>query len=178
MTLSREVRRLERAWQNGTAWPKRLDWVEITNLRGWDGQRIKFPFPIVAISGENGSGKSTIIQACAAVYQKQHSQGSVKQKGTKYASDFFPGTFWGIKIAWLVIVATAFSLQPYLKLNQLSTQRLMRGMIVAVLLYFGALIWLQKSVPVQRNISTWSSRRWASRKSGRRACNSYAKAAR
>lgn len=94
MALSREVRRLERAWQNETAWPKRLDWVEITNLRGWNGQRIKFPFPIVAISGENGSGKSTIIQACAAVYQKQHSQGSVKQKGTKYASDFFPSTFW------------------------------------------------------------------------------------
>lgn len=94
MTISREVNRLTRAWQNGTAWPKRLNWVEINNLRGWDGQRIKFPFPIVAISGENGSGKSTIIQACAAVYQRQQSQGSVKQKGTKYASDFFPSTYW------------------------------------------------------------------------------------
>jgi predicted ATPase len=94
MPLSREVRRLERSWQNETAWPKRLDWVEIENIRGWHGQRIRFPFPIVAISGENGSGKSTIIQACAAVYQKQQSKGSVKQKGTKYASDFFPDTFW------------------------------------------------------------------------------------
>ena len=37
--------------QNETAWPKRLDWVEIENIRGWQGQRIKFPFPIVAISG-------------------------------------------------------------------------------------------------------------------------------
>jgi predicted ATPase len=89
MPLSREVRRLERSWQNGTAWPKRLDWVEIENIRGWQGQRIRFPFPIVAISGENGSGKSTIIQACAAVYQRYQSKGSVKQKGTKYASDFF-----------------------------------------------------------------------------------------
>lgn len=94
MALSREIRRLERSWQNETAWPKRLDWIEIDNIRGWSGQRIKFPFPIVAISGENGSGKSTIIQACAAVYQKYHSKGSVKQKGTKYASDFFPRTFW------------------------------------------------------------------------------------
>jgi len=92
--LSKEVRRLERSWQNETAWPKRLDWVEIDNIRGWQGQRIKFPFPIVAISGENGSGKSTIIQACAAVYQRHLSKGSVKQKGTKYASDFFPRTFW------------------------------------------------------------------------------------
>ena len=94
MPISKEVRRLERAWQNETAWPKRLNWIEIQNLRGWAGQRIRFPFPIVAISGENGSGKSTIIQACAAVYQRYESKGSVKQKGTKYASDFFPGTFW------------------------------------------------------------------------------------
>ena len=58
---------------------------------------------------------------------------------------FFPGTFWGIKIAWLVIVAAVFSLRSSLKLNQATTQRLMRGMIVAVLLYFAALIWLQKT---------------------------------
>jgi predicted ATPase len=94
MALSREVRRLERSWMNETAWPKRLDWVEIENIRGWQGQRIRLPFPIMAIAGENGSGKSTIIQACAAAYQKQQSKGSVKQKGTKYASDFFPNTFW------------------------------------------------------------------------------------
>jgi len=94
MALSKEVRRLERAWQNETAWPKRLDWIEINRIRGWDGQRIRFPFPIVAIAGENGSGKSTIIQACASAYQRTHSVGSVKQKGTKYASDFFPQTFW------------------------------------------------------------------------------------
>lgn len=94
MAISKEMRRLERSWQNETAWPKRLDWIEIDKIRGWTGQRIKFPFPIVAIAGENGSGKSTIIQACAAVYQRYLSQGSVKQKGTKYASDFFPNTFW------------------------------------------------------------------------------------
>ena len=94
MALSKEIRRLERSWLNETAWPKRLDWIEIDNVRGWAGQRIRFPFPIVAIAGENGSGKSTIIQACAAVYQKQKSKGSVKQKGTRYASDFFPSTYW------------------------------------------------------------------------------------
>ncbi|MGH7230783.1 MAG: ATP-dependent nuclease [Nitrospiraceae bacterium] len=94
MPLSKEVRRLERSWENETAWPKRLDWIEIENIRGWNGHRIRFPFPIVAISGENGSGKSTVIQACASVYQKYQSKGSVKQKGTKYASDFFPDTFW------------------------------------------------------------------------------------
>jgi len=35
MPLSKEVRRLERSWENETAWPKRLDWVEIENIRGW-----------------------------------------------------------------------------------------------------------------------------------------------
>lgn len=94
MPLHRDVRRLQRSWQNETAWPKRLEWIEIENIRGWSGQTIRFPFPIVSISGENGSGKSTVIQACASVYQRYVSKGSVKQKGTKYASDFFPETFW------------------------------------------------------------------------------------
>ena len=94
MALSREVRRLQRSWQNQTAWPKRLDWIEISGLRGWLGQRIEFPFPIVAIGGENGSGKSTIIQAAACVYQRKIDRGGIKQPGTKYASDFFPGTYW------------------------------------------------------------------------------------
>lgn len=94
MVLSKEVRRLARSWQNQTAWPKRLDWVEVSGLRGWQGQRISFPFPIVAIAGENGSGKSTILQAAAAAYQRHVSKGSVKQKGTKYPSDFFPDTYW------------------------------------------------------------------------------------
>ena len=94
MALSREVRRLERSWQNQVAWPKRLEWIEISRLRGWKGQRIDFPFPIVAITGENGSGKSTIIQAAASVYQKTAGLGAVRQKGVQYASDFFPSTYW------------------------------------------------------------------------------------
>ena len=86
MPLSNEVRRLERSWANDTAWPKRLEWIEINRLRGWSGQRIEFEFPIVAISGENGSGKSSIIQAAASVYRDQ--------LGKYYASEFFPGTAW------------------------------------------------------------------------------------
>src|SRR5262249_55950407 len=69
MPFSNEVRRLERSWTNDTAWPRRLEWIEIKGLRGWTGQRIEFQFPIVAISGENGSGKSSIIQAAASVYR-------------------------------------------------------------------------------------------------------------
>ena len=89
MALSNEVRRLDRSWQNETAWPKRLEWIEIKGLRGWTGQRIEFHFPIVAISGENGSGKSSIIQAAASVYKP-----GVAPTGKYYASEFFPSTAW------------------------------------------------------------------------------------
>ncbi len=89
MASSKEMRRLEAKWLQGTHWPKRLEWMEITGLRGWTGHRIEFRFPITAIVGENGSGKSTILQAAAASYR---SPGPSKKM--KFASDFFPDTPW------------------------------------------------------------------------------------
>lgn len=90
MSLSNEVRRLARSWQNESAWPKRLEWIEIKGLRGWNGQRVEFQFPIVSLSGENGSGKSSIIQAAASVYRPSLSS----PIGKYYASEFFPNTAW------------------------------------------------------------------------------------
>jgi predicted ATPase len=84
MALSPEMRRLQNKWTTGTSWPKRLEWIELTGVRGWSGQRIDFQFPIVALVGENGSGKSTILQAAAAVYRSAPKD--------RYASDFFPDT--------------------------------------------------------------------------------------
>lgn len=89
MSNSREMRRLQAKWQQNTGWQKRLEWVEIDGIRGWAGQRIPFNFPIVAIVGENGSGKSTILQAAAAVYQPADD----REKGW-FASDFLPKTIW------------------------------------------------------------------------------------
>ncbi len=89
MALSREMRRLQSKWLAGKSWPKRLEWMEITGLRGWTGHRIEFRFPIVAVVGENGSGKSTILQAAAASYR---SPGTGKKM--KFASDFFLDTPW------------------------------------------------------------------------------------
>lgn len=83
MPLSKEMRLLESRWNSKQGWPKRLEWLEITNIRGWIGQRIEFPFPIIALVGENGVGKSTVLQAIAASY-----------RGDLYASDFFPDTPW------------------------------------------------------------------------------------
>src|SRR5437016_5288402 len=91
MPMSDEMRRLAKKWSGSTgsgAWPKRLDWLELSGLRGWTGQRLELPFPIVAIVGENGSGKSTLLQAAAVTYQ------SKDRKRTRFASEFFPMTAW------------------------------------------------------------------------------------
>ena len=89
MPISREVRRLKAKWDTQSGWPKRLDWLEISGLRGWQGQRIDLSkFPIIAIAGENGSGKSTIIQSASSVYR------SGTTKSGKFASEFFPSTAW------------------------------------------------------------------------------------
>jgi len=85
MAYSKEVRKLITKWETERGWPKRLEWIEIHNIRGWDGQRIDFNFPLMAIVGENGAGKSTILQAIAASYQQENSY---------FASDFFPDTPW------------------------------------------------------------------------------------
>lgn len=88
MTLSKEVRKLAKSWDNGE-FPKHLESIELTNLRGWTGQRIDFNFPIVAIAGENGMGKSTIIQASVSLYKPP----AGGPKGY-FASEFFPDTPW------------------------------------------------------------------------------------
>jgi predicted ATPase len=88
MKISQQMRLLQNKWTTGTGWPKRLESLGICDLRGWTGQTIDFKFPIVAICGENGSGKSTILQSAASVYSMPEG------KVSWYASDFFPDTPW------------------------------------------------------------------------------------
>jgi predicted ATPase len=90
MALSQEMRRLQSRWDQDTGWPKRLEWIEIGGIRGWAGQRFSFQFPIMAVVGENGAGKSTILQAAASIYRPP---GPVTLKGQR-ASKFFPDTAW------------------------------------------------------------------------------------
>src|ERR1035437_4640357 len=87
MSISKEVRLLQSRWKSGQGWPKRLEWIEIEGLRGWTGQRVQFQFPIVALVGENGVGKSTILQAVAASYKGETTR-------PQLASDCFPDTPW------------------------------------------------------------------------------------
>lgn len=99
MPLSQEIKRLFEKWDANTGWPKRLEWLSIKGVRGWAGERIDFNFPLVAIVGENGSGKSTILQAAAAVYRSPGSS-------DRFASDFCPDTAWdsqsGVEIRYSV----------------------------------------------------------------------------
>lgn len=88
MGLSAEVRRLDNKWRNNNGWQKRLESIEISGIRGWTGQRIDFLFPIVAIVGENGAGKSTVLQCAASAYGEKDGQGGW------YPSTFFPDTPW------------------------------------------------------------------------------------
>jgi predicted ATPase len=74
MAISSAMRRLDAKWKSGSGWPKRLEWLQIQNVRGWAGQRVDFSFPIMAITGENGAGKSTVLQCAAAVYRQPPSR--------------------------------------------------------------------------------------------------------
>src|SRR6266446_5934391 len=90
MAMNDEVRRLSRKWASGTGtgWQRRLEWIEISHIRGWTGQRLTLPYPIVAIAGENGSGKSSLLQAAACVYRAEEGE------RTWFPSEFFPDTAW------------------------------------------------------------------------------------
>lgn len=83
MAISAEMRRLQSRFAT-PGWPHFLEWIEIDGLRGWAGQRIEFRFPIVALVGENGAGKSTVLQAAAVGYKSNDKD--------RFASDFFPDT--------------------------------------------------------------------------------------
>ncbi len=71
----------------GGLWPQLIERVEISGLRGWTGQSVQFRFPVTAIVGENGTGKSTVLKAAAAAYIGVGSKGY-------FPSDFFPNTHW------------------------------------------------------------------------------------
>jgi predicted ATPase len=94
-TPSSEVRRLTAKWNSSTSWPKRLEWIEIRGLRGWTGQRFELRYPIMAVVGENGAGKSTVLHSATAVYTPSATTPKRLVKGRgQFASDFFPNTAW------------------------------------------------------------------------------------
>jgi|HigsolmetaAR201D_1030396.scaffolds.fasta_scaffold17855_1 Predicted ATPase len=81
-----EIQRIRDQFQGGL-WPQFLDRVDISGLRGWQGQSVQFKFPVSAIVGENGAGKSTVLKVAASAYER------TKETGY-YPSDFFLDTHW------------------------------------------------------------------------------------
>jgi predicted ATPase len=97
MPDSKEMRRLTGKWATGSGWPKRLEWIQIDKVRGWNKERFDLKYPIMAIVGENGVGKSTVLQAIASVYKSKPpiKQGRrVQARRPVFASDYFPDTAW------------------------------------------------------------------------------------
>ncbi len=97
MPDSKEMRRLTGKWSTGSGWPKRLEWIQIDKVRGWNKERFELRYPIMAIVGENGVGKSTVLQAIASVYRSKppKMQGrKIQARKAVFASDYFPDTCW------------------------------------------------------------------------------------
>lgn len=86
ITENQEIQRIRDQFMGGL-WPQFLERVEISGLRGWTGQSVQFQFPVSAIVGENGTGKSTILKVAASAYDPRQGKGY-------YPSDFFPSTHW------------------------------------------------------------------------------------
>ena len=60
-----EKEELSRQFNHGNGnWQQFIKSIKITNIHGWQGQEISLNYPVVAIVGENGIGKSTFLKAC------------------------------------------------------------------------------------------------------------------
>ncbi|NUV91607.1 AAA family ATPase [Streptomyces sp. KAI 90] len=113
-TLSSLTHEWNTARNTNKGWPLFLDSVQIDGLRGWTGEVVEFRFPVVAIAGENGAGKSTILKAAAAAYTAEQTSGY-----TFYPDDFFPNTPWekveGVTLTYQVRRGTKIDTQTLRK---------------------------------------------------------------
>ena len=83
-----EKEELFRQFNQGNGnWQQFIKSIKIVNIHGWQGQEISFNYPVVAIVGENGIGKSTFLKAAVCAY---HNKG----KKDFYPSKMFMRTQW------------------------------------------------------------------------------------
>lgn len=89
------LRTLEADWKTArhgdSGWPLFLESIKVSGIRGWTGQQVEFRFPVVALCGENGSGKSTVLKSAATAYKLPDSSAGAQ---TFNPDDFFPSTPW------------------------------------------------------------------------------------
>lgn len=83
-----ETHEIMRQFAHGTGeWVRFLNSIKIENIHGWNGQEIQFKFPVVAIVGENGIGKSTYLKAAICAYKNRTGKNF-------YPSNMFLKTQW------------------------------------------------------------------------------------
>lgn len=83
-----EIENLFRQFNHGDGeWKQFIKSIKITNIHGWTGQEMQFNFPVVAVVGENGIGKSTFLKAAICAYNNQAGK-------TFYPSKMFISTQW------------------------------------------------------------------------------------
>lgn len=83
-----EIREIFRQFNHGRGeWKQFIKSIKISNIHGWNGQEVLFDFPVVAIVGENGIGKSTFLKAAACAYANKSGQ-------TFYPAKMFVRTRW------------------------------------------------------------------------------------
>ena len=83
-----EVQEIFRQFNHGNGeWKQFVESIRITNIHGWNGQKIEFRFPVVAVVGENGIGKSTFLKAAVCAYKNKNSKDF-------YPSKMFMSTQW------------------------------------------------------------------------------------
>ena len=85
--ISLEVQKIRNKWIS-QGWPRFVSNIHINGIHAFKDQQIEFKFPVCAIVGENGTGKSTILKILACAYRDPAGQ------KTLYPSDFFPDTAW------------------------------------------------------------------------------------
>lgn len=82
------IQEIMRDFAHGTGkWQHFINSVKISNIHGWNNQEMFFRFPVVAIVGENGIGKSTFLKAAVCAYENTVGQ-------TFYPSKMFVSTRW------------------------------------------------------------------------------------
>lgn len=83
-----EIQDIMRQFNHGDGeWQQFIKSIKINNIHGWSNQEIFFRFPVVAIVGENGIGKSTFLKAAACAYEN-------KDAKNFYPSNMFMSTQW------------------------------------------------------------------------------------
>lgn len=83
-----EIQEIMRQFDHGNGqWQQFIKSIKITNIHGWVDQEIHFRFPVVAIVGENGVGKSTFLKAAICAYKNRNGKDF-------YPSNMFMSTRW------------------------------------------------------------------------------------